>query len=142
MDLWEQLQALDLDLWEVAEAPETCRIRDAWNAMRRAELPHLVCCEKGRKHIHAFRTYHAMQEGDHTPQWTLTFSQDPLDHRDTCRLNIQFCPFCATPVPALVKKAVPPLHLCEDESEQYCGHCNERLMKCLCSFPEAAWEVA
>lgn len=143
MTLWEKLRVLDVDNGEAARSDEEYELREAWNAERVAEMPRLMCCKEGGV-LFAHRKF---DEEDKVVglRWSLYLSEHPYESYPQRRTELKFCPFCATPVPKLVKKAVPPPHLCDDEGQDgYCRHCGERCGthgSCICSYPEAAWEV-
>jgi hypothetical protein len=50
------------------------------------------------------------------------------------------CPFCAKPLPEIVRRADPPqpMHV---YSDGYCKTCGERAMCCECWAPWFAWEA-
>jgi hypothetical protein len=53
----------------------------------------------------------------------------------------QYCPWCGTKLPELVRKKNPPTPICVvNDGGYYCSVCKERLIACDCLSPEAAWE--
>ena len=56
------------------------------------------------------------------------------------RPEAKFCPYCATPVPKMRRKAETPPDIVQASGGQYCANCDERLMGCRCLPYEAAFE--
>lgn len=53
----------------------------------------------------------------------------------------EYCPFCGTHVPNMVRKNPPPPNICRvTDGGYYCDTCHERLDGCICNPPESAFE--
>lgn len=53
----------------------------------------------------------------------------------------EYCPFCGTHVPKMVRKDPPPPHVCRvTDGGYYCDTCKQRLNECICDPPSAAFE--
>jgi hypothetical protein len=54
----------------------------------------------------------------------------------------EYCPFCGTHVPNMVRKNPPPPHVCRvTDGGYYCDTCKQRLNECICDPPSAAFEA-
>jgi hypothetical protein len=51
------------------------------------------------------------------------------------------CPFCATPLPAPVRRTDNPRVCVVSDGGYYCDTCGERLRSCECLTPEQAYEI-
>jgi len=145
-DLWTQLKkARNDDYHEEKEA--TADLRDLRNQEIEAELPHPQCCDLAKKHVFAYRVIDILKEqvlNDGVPVWRSAFNTgwDSGSHERVV-LQMNFCPFCGTKLPALRLKAEPPPHIIiEGTTSNHCGRCKERygMGYCFCSHPESAFE--
>lgn len=115
------------------------RERENWEA-----VPRLTCCEASRTHpVVLFRD--SMDE-DRAPQWEAKVWDDaaPTARHEMGQKwydypPIQFCPYCGTKAPEMVKKTVLPEPI-QVVDGGYCATCKERLMACLCWPLEAGYE--
>jgi hypothetical protein len=55
--------------------------------------------------------------------------------------NPEYCPFCGSTLPNMVRKDPPPPNICRvTDGGYYCDTCKERLNGCICDPPAAAFE--
>lgn len=114
-------------------------------------IPRPQCCEAIKKYPAVnFYINHRNEEGKNSFEadggWHITLPKnDYWSHSLEWLQNIpapKFCPFCGAPLPKMKKKAELPeyVSLIQYDSD-YCDTCGDRLMRCQCDPPEAAWEI-
>ncbi len=79
------------------------------------------------------------------PKWTILFPQHLWNEMLLAIRSWEcpspiVCPFCATPLPAVVRRKVKAGKTYRpDAMGDYCASCGERSMCCICNLPEASW---
>lgn len=139
MDLWTRIEELRKS-WDRRDSSEYPSVEDeraldhlikCRNEERESEVPVPFCCAPiaGARAVFASRG-----NPERSPVWRANYGG-----WSSC--EVFHCPFCGTKLPALVKKATPPPHLCLEEDDQYCGACRRRYLNCVCSYAISAWEA-
>lgn len=110
-----------------------------------AAVPRPTCCTEAREWAPIVLRLGQKGGYDRDPdraEWGISLEWDHITATDKRMRNAptpKFCPYCATPLPKMVRKEDPPSPLCRNEDD-YCGTCTERLDSCFCYPPTSAFE--
>lgn len=116
-----------------------------------ASVPRLGCCDAIQEYPVISFTARLGEDGKLTGSgdWTVRVSDKFWNeyngghYRDYVQgmPAVEYCPFCATPVPVMALKNPLPVTICRvTDGGYYCDNCNERLDTCLCDPPSSAFE--
>ena len=133
---------------------EDLELERLYSERRREQFAAVVrptCCEAIQKYpVLSFVVHH--DEGDTSKangHWHIRVSEKfwydfHVGDLDAYMLGMpepEYCPFCGTPVPKMVRKNPPPPHICKvTDGGYYCDTCTERLDGCICDPSAAAFE--
>jgi hypothetical protein len=102
------------------------------------------CCERAQKekavYLRVKDGYYGNNINRDSPvEWVTSGWADELNCQQEVPAN--FCPFCGTKVPRIVKRKDPPEKVITvSDGGYYCDTCKKRLNVCECECIEALWE--
>lgn len=123
-----------------------------WDQRRQEQIdaiPRPNCCAAIQKYpVIKFRVDKGSDSSLMGGRWIIEVSPSFLDF---CRGGLveylegmpdpEYCPFCSSKLPKMVRKNPPPPNICRvTDGGYYCDICHERLDSCICDPPSAAFE--
>lgn len=148
----EELEAKADEEFEKGEWNELDRLRDILNSDNMEAIQRPRCCEAVVKYppIHFYvDCYDDSNLSD--GKWYTATNGKLTDHERSKSKDVivyiknrpepKFCPYCATPLPKMVRKNPAPEGICTvSDGGYYCDTCSERLNGCRCLPMSAAFE--
>jgi hypothetical protein len=127
---------------------------DTLRGQRRFEqlalIPRPTCCEAIQKYpVITFEVSDGPDSSLADGRWGFRLPPEFWDHFGTGGLikyiqdmpEPEYCPFCSSTLPKMIRKDPPPPHLCRiTDGGFYCDTCLERLDGCICDPPTSAFE--
>ncbi len=136
---------------DTATEDEMAELEELQSDLHQAQkdaIPRLTCCEPNRRHPAAVFSVSVDDLDDEgvglRGRWRVAYF-DSVVLRDLAFYETmpepKFCPYCAAPIPRMVRKTALPENLCKiTDGGYYCDACGKRCNECLCLPPEAAFE--
>jgi hypothetical protein len=117
-----------------------------------AAVPRPTCCEDIQRYPILFFSVNRGKDdtSKDSGRWQIRVSEGfwydfhvgDLDSYITGMPDPEYCPFCGTHVPKMVRKDPPPPNICRvTDGGYYCDTCKLRLNECICDPPAAAFEI-
>lgn len=137
-----------------AEWQELDRLRSITESERADAVVRPTCCESAVKYPpiqFSVDCYDVEDSNKDNGKWTITMNEYLMRHESTKSRDVvnyfenkpapKFCPYCATPLPKMVRKNPMPEGICRvTDGGYYCDTCKERLHACRCLPLSAAFE--
>lgn len=131
---------------------ELDRLRSIAESERADAIVRPMCCDAARRYPSIVFTvnYYDADSNTDDGKWSIAKNDYLTRHEQTKGDVIQyinntpapkFCPYCATPLPKMVRRNPMPEGVCRvTDGGYYCDTCKERLMGCKCLPLSAAFE--